>query len=58
MSDVAEEQTEELVHIPVVEQTRESLVSMLNVSVEKTWEPMVQLEDVSPPSIVWTSQGM
>lgn len=44
MTDVAEEQTGELLCMPVVieEQTQEPAVSMSNVTVEQT-------EDVSPP---------
>ena len=48
--DVAEEQTREFV---VQEQTQETVVSMSNVTVEQTPEPMVRLEDVSPPSPVY-----
>ncbi|XBH89628.1 hypothetical protein VPH35_081487 [Triticum aestivum] len=48
-ADVAEEQTREFV---VQEQTQETVVSMSNVTVEQTPEPMVRLEDVStPPSV-------
>ncbi|XBI27213.1 hypothetical protein VPH35_051731 [Triticum aestivum] len=45
MSDVAEEQTSKVVCMPIVieEQSEEPILSMSNVTIEKT-------EDVSPPS--------
>jgi hypothetical protein len=51
MPDVAEEQTGEVVCMPVVieEQTKEATLSMSNVTIEQT-------EDVSPPSLMSTTQ--